>query len=277
MSRSDAAKNEKGASTGYVDLHCHLLWGIDDGAKSEADALEMARALVSVGFRHVACSPHARPEYPSGDPALSASRRAEVQAALDREGIELTLHANAENVLDPELLLLREGEGRRPIGTGPFLLAEAPYMQALPQLTDLIFRLKVKGITPLIAHPERCREFERPGRAAEAVRAGAHLQLDVGALIGRYGKTARRLSREFLGEGLYAVAATDLHSPRDAAKWVGDSIAELKNLAGEAEAERMLRHGPAAILRGEAPPESDRGARAGKSGGLGRLFSWLRR
>jgi len=234
----------------YVDLHCHLLFGIDDGAKTAADSLAMARALVSVGFGDVACSPHARPEYASGDPALCDERRAEVQALLDAEGIPLRLHSNAENVLDPELLLRIE-KGRRYIGAGPYMLAEAPYFASLPQLGELIFRLRVQGVTPLIAHPERCKEFERPGRAAEAVRAGARLQLDIGALIGRYGRTPKKLARAFLEEGLYAVASTDLHSPTDAAKWVGDSIAELERLAGDAVARRLLAENPGAILRGE--------------------------
>lgn len=260
----------------YVDLHCHLLWGIDDGAKTEADALQMARALVAVGFRHVACSPHARPQYPSDDPALCERRRAEVQAALQREGIELELHPNAENYLDPELLE-RVVDRRRPVGAGPFLLAEAPHLSPLPQLPELLFRLKVKGVTPLVAHPERCREFEKPGRAEEAVRGGAFLQLDVGALIGRYGRSAQKLSREFLSQRLYTVAATDLHSPRDAEKWVGDSIAELRTLAGAAEADRLLRDAPAAILRGEAPPEAEAGRSRQSGGGLGRLGAWLRR
>ncbi len=234
----------------YVDLHCHLLWGIDDGAKTEADSIAMARALVSVGFSDVACSPHARPEYASDDRDLCERRRAETQGALEREGIPLRLHPNAENVLDPDLLQRIEA-GRRSVGAGPYLLAEAPYFASLPQLPELIFRLRVKGVTPLIAHPERCKEFERPGRAAEAVRAGAHLQLDIGALIGRYGRRPRKLARAFLDDGLYSVAATDLHSPTDAARWVGDSIAELRKLAGDATAQRMLGAHPAAILRGE--------------------------
>ena len=237
----------------YVDLHCHLLFGIDDGAKTAADSLAMARALVSVGFGDVACSPHARPEYASGDPSLCDARRAEVQALLDAEGIPLRLHSNAENVLDPELLQRIE-KGRRSIGAGPYLLAEAPYFASLPQLGELVFRLRVQGVTPLVAHPERCKEFERPGRAEEAVRAGAKLQLDIGALIGRYGRTPKKLARSFLEEGLYAVASTDLHSPTDAAKWVGESIAELKRLAGDGVAERLLAVNPGAILRG-APLE----------------------
>lgn len=259
----------------FVDLHCHLLWGIDDGAKTEADALEMARALFALGYRHVACSPHARPEFPSDDPALCERRRAEAQALFQREGIDLTLHPNAENVLDADLLE-RVVERPRPVGQGPFLLAEAPHLAPLPQLPEILFRLKVKGVTPLVAHPERCREFEKPGRAEEAVRAGAFLQLDVGALIGRYGRPAQKLARAFLDQRLYAVAATDLHSPRDAEKWVGDSIAALRELAGPAEAERLLGTAPAAILRGETPPEPAGAREAGRKKGKG-LFSWWKR
>jgi protein-tyrosine phosphatase len=260
----------------YVDLHCHLLWGIDDGAKTEADSLAMGAALVSLGFRHVACSPHARPEYPSDDTALSERRRHEVQEALAREGIELTLHPNAENMLDPALLAQPEGE-RRPIGTGPYVLAEAPFLAALPQLGELIFRLRVKGIIPLIAHPERCMEFHRPGRAREAVQAGALLQLDIGALIGRYGRTAKKLAHEFASEGLYSVASTDLHSPRDAEKWVGASMQALRELVGRPEADRLLRDGPAAILGGQPPPAPIERAGSDGAGGLRRMISWVRR
>jgi protein-tyrosine phosphatase len=116
----------------------------------------------------------------------------------------------------------------------------------------MIFRMKLKGITPLIAHPERCLEFERKGRAADVVRAGAYLQLDVGALIGRYGPSAKKLARGFLDEGLYAVAATDLHAPVGAREWVGRSLAELRKVAGEAAAEALLATHPRALLRGES-------------------------
>src|SRR4029453_6956696 len=119
----------------------------------EADSLEMARALAQLGFTDVACSPHARPEYASGDPAVCAARRAEVQAALEREGIGLRLHENAENVLDAALLA---PGGARFVGQGPWVLAEAPYVAALPQLSEFIFRCQVKGISLLVAHPERC-------------------------------------------------------------------------------------------------------------------------
>jgi protein-tyrosine phosphatase len=112
--------------------------------------------------------------------------------------------------------------------------------------------MKLKGVTPVIAHPERCFEFEKKGRAAEAVQLGAILQLDMGALEGRYGKNAQRLSRQFLDEGLYGIAATDLHSPVGAAKWVGDSLKAIEKFGGKGALQRLVSENPAHILAGRS-------------------------
>lgn len=241
------------SSSEKVDLHCHLLWGIDDGARTPDDSLEMARLLVGLGFRHVACSPHARPEFASNDAELCRRRLDEARALLAEEGIPLTLHSNAENLLDAELPFKVERQART-VGEGPYLLAEAPYLNRVPQLPEIIFRLQMAGYRLLIAHPERCREFEKIERARDAVRAGVYLQLDIGSLTGKHGRTAKKVSRAILGEGLYSVAATDIHSPKDGA-WLPGAIQELEARAGAAEAERLLATNPMAILRGE--PISD--------------------
>lgn len=233
----------------YVDLHLHLLPEIDDGAKSLEESLQMAKALVSLGFSQAAPSPHNRPEY---RPRLECLARLEMlQTELDAQQIPLRLHANSENFfLDPQLLSnLGTPEARRIGGPdGRYLLVEAPYTSPLPSLNDIIFRMKLKGVTPVIAHPERCMEFEKRGRAAELVNAGALLQLDVGALIGRYGRQAQKLAQQFCDDDLYAIAATDLHSPVGAADWVGQSIAALKKGWGEARVQTLLSNTPAKLL-----------------------------
>lgn len=237
--------------TGLVDLHLHLLPGIDDGSKSMAESIEMAKALVSLGFTRAAPSPHARHEYASNDAELCATRLREVQEALSNEGIALELHPNAENFFLEDRFLGAIGTSAlRTLGRGKVVLVEAPYQGPLPMLADLVFRMKLKGVTPLIAHPERCFEFEKKGRAAELVRAGALLQLDIGALIGRYGKTAEKLARQFLSEGLYAVGATDLHSPVNAAGWVGESLAALQKAVGQKAFDGLMREAPARLLEG---------------------------
>ncbi len=235
----------------YVDLHCHLLPGVDDGARTPEDALEMARALVDLGFAAVAPSPHARPEFASAE--VCAARQQALQLALAAADIPLRLYSNAEHALILDGFLEALGtSATRPVNGGRYVLVEAPYRAPVPALPDLVFRMVRRGVTPLFAHPERCQEFERPGRAAEVVRLGGRLQLDLGALVNRYGPLARRLARSFLEEGLYAVAATDLHSPVDARVWVGKALAELEARAGADNAQALLTEHPERVLRGEA-------------------------
>jgi protein-tyrosine phosphatase len=236
----------------YVDLHCHLLWDLDDGCETPEQTLSAARLLVELGFSDAAPSPHAVPGMPSGDPSRAEARRTEAAALLEREGVALALHANAENRLDDEFLARAGGDGRRGIGpTQRWVLVELPFRAAVPALPDLVFALKRKGVSPLFAHPERCVEFERPGRAEEVVRLGGALQLNVGALAGVYGRPVKKTAERILADGLYAVASTDLHRPDGVREWLDEAIGALEKRAGTAGADRLLGENPRRILAGE--------------------------
>lgn len=236
----------------YVDLHCHMMWALDDGCETPAETLAVARLLVDLGFSDAAPSPHAVPSLPAGDPARAEARRAETAALLAEAGIPLALHPNAENRLDEEFMARAAGPGRRGIGaTQRWVLVECPFQTCVPALPDLVFRLRRMGVSPLFAHPERCCEFERVGRAAEIVRLGAALQLNLGALAGVYGRAARQIAERLLGEGLYTVAATDLHRADGADDWLDEALVALERRAGRAEADRLLGHNPRRILAGE--------------------------
>jgi len=236
---------------GYVDLHCHLLWALDDGCETPGETLAAARLLVALGFSDAAPSPHAILGLPSGDPARSEARRGEAAELLAREGVPLALHANAENRLDEEFMARAGGAERRGIGAQQrWALVEVPFETPVPALAELVFGLRRKGVSPLFAHPERCAEFERPGRAEEVVRLGGALQLNVGALVGVYGRAARRLAERLVSEGLYAVASTDLHRPDGAREWLAEALAALEKRAGPAGLERLLAENPRRILAG---------------------------
>ena len=132
--------------SGFVDLHLHLLPGVDDGSRSMEDSLEMARALISLGYTQAAPSPHHRSEYASLDAALCASKLEEVKAALAAAGLTLELFANAENFFLEESLMSSLGTpASRTLGSGKVLLVEAPYQGPLPMLTSFIFKMKLKG------------------------------------------------------------------------------------------------------------------------------------
>jgi protein-tyrosine phosphatase len=237
---------------GLVDLHNHLLWGLDDGCETPDETVAAARLLVALGFSDVAASPHVIAAFPSADATFVDARRAEAAELLARERVPLALHPGAENRLDEDFLARAGGPGRRGIGGGQrWVLVEAPFDDGVPALPDLVFRLRRMGVSPLFAHPERCAEFERQGRAEEVVRLGGALQLNVGALTGVYGKPARKLAERFLSEGLYAVGATDLHRPRGAEEWLDAALEALEKRAGAAGLDRLLSVNPRRILAGE--------------------------
>jgi protein-tyrosine phosphatase len=240
---------------GLVDLHCHLLWALDDGAETAAEALAGARLLSSLGFSDAAPSPHANPDMPSGDAAACEARRGELQRLLLAEGVPLTLHRNAENKLDEHFLARADGAGRRGVGESQrWVLVELPFRGGVPALPDLVFRLRRKGAAPLFAHPERCAEFERDGRAEEVVRLGGALQLNVASLIGLYGKTPRKVAERLLDAGLYAVAATDLHHPAGAEEWIPEALEALEKRVGRQGFDALLDLNPRRVLRGEELP-----------------------
>jgi protein-tyrosine phosphatase len=244
--------------SGYVDLHCHLLPGVDDGARTPADALEMARSLVEIGVSTVAVSPHARAGCAPVE--VCVERLAALRGTLVEAGVPLTLELGAENALVEDGFL--EGLGTpaaRPVHRGPYVLVELPYSAPVPALPSLVFQMMRKGVVPLLAHPERCLELQRPGRAAEVVALGARLQLDLGALSGRYGPVARRTARALLDAGLYAVAATDLHAPAGARRWLERALSELRASAGESAVERLFRVAPARVLAAETVEMPDAG------------------
>ncbi len=236
---------------GFIDLHCHILWDLDDGCRSPAETLEAARALLAVGYTDAAATPHAQARYGGGDAGLARARLAQARDLLAREGVGLTLHPGAENMVGPELLARVESGSVRALGEAArYVLVEVPFQEEAPALPAMIARLVASGLVPIVAHPERCVDFERSGRAAEIRAMGAALQLNLGALTGRHGRTARELAERFLGEGLYALACTDLHAPADAEEWIGDALDTLASRAGGTGLRRLCDENPRRALAG---------------------------
>lgn len=235
-----------------VDIHCHMLWGLDDGCRSPEETVEAARALASLGYTDVAPTPHAQARYAGGDAAVTARRLAQARKLVEEAGLDLRLHPGAENPLDALYLAAVDGGERRGLGESQrFALVELPFVDDVPDMVPMLTRLLAAGVQPIVAHPERCLEFERAGRAAEAVRAGAALQLNLGSLTGRHGQLAYQLSERFLAEGLYSVAGTDLHGPLQAADWIDEALTALERRAGAEAVRRMCSDNPRRALAGE--------------------------
>jgi len=239
-----------------IDLHCHLLPGIDDGAPDEATSLEMARIAVADGIRITACTPHIYPGLYENDAAGITDRVKSLQRRLFDEGIKLSLTLGADAHLTPELL------GRLRAGTAPslaggrYFLLEPPHTVAPPRFAESMFDFVAAGYVPVLTHPERLTWIKGHYDAFVAlVHAGVWMQVTAGSLTGRFGKEARYFGEKMLDDGLVHVLATDAHGARHRAPLLAEGREAAAKKVGAEEAQRLVVDRPQAILDNRKPAE----------------------
>lgn len=235
----------------FIDLHLHLVPGVDDGAETLEESVAMARVLADHGYEGAAVTPHIRPALFDNEAPALREGVARLGAELAAAGVPFAVRPGAEHYLEASVVeRILAGEGLPLGGEGRFVLIETPTFGPVPGLLDLVFRLRVKGLTPVFAHPERCAVFHEKGAARRVVEAGAFLQLDLGSLAGAYGFRARRVARRLLSDGLYAVGGTDLHDPAQAEASLGRWLSTLTKAAGAEGRDRLLDENPRRLLEG---------------------------
>jgi protein-tyrosine phosphatase len=197
-----------------IDLHSHILPDLDDGARTLADSLDMARAFVADGVRSVAATPHVRDDYPT-TVAQMEDAVGSLRYELARAGIELEVLPGAEIALEHLDLLALDELRRFGLGGNPsVLLVEFPYVGWPLRLPRDVRRLLAEGITPVIAHPERSEDVARdPERLEAVVRAGALVQVTAASLDGRLGRRVRKTALTLLELELAHLVASDAHHP----------------------------------------------------------------
>jgi len=237
---------------GRVDVHSHLVPGVDDGARTLEDALESIERMTAVGIGAILTTPHFDASLMKSDAgparieevrtAFSTLRR-EVARAFPElwlgQGFEIMVDEPDPDLSDPRL---------RMAGTS-FVLIEWPSMQVPPGTTGVIRRLVATGLRPIVAHPERYRTSESMRPLAQTWRdAGAFLQVNQGSLTGRYGPKAERRAWELLGAGLADYLASDHHG-RPHLELHLDGVSErLGDLGAEEELRMLVRANPRRIL-----------------------------
>jgi protein-tyrosine phosphatase len=237
---------------GFLDLHSHVLPGLDDGVSSLAEAVNVVTMLGELGFDIVCCTPHQKLGVWVPTSQDISTARAEVVEALSAAHVGVELQLGAENFWD-ELFLDRIRDGAQPGYTGEraFLVEVAP-VATPPQLEEQLFRLRTRGRLPVLAHPERyhglCQAKERMEQLARTVA----LVVDLGALVGAHGPKARDSAQWLVKEGLAHACASDSHSMEDA-RAAGEGIAWLRKKQGNDATRRLLQENPRRILQGELP------------------------
>ena len=175
-----------------IDLHSHILPGIDDGARSLDEALELARQAAADGVTTIAATPHVRSDYPTTAEQMESGVVA-LRGELARAGIPVDVVHGGELALERLGELTDDDVRRFSFGqSGRYVLLECPYFGSPLELVPAIKALLAGGLTPLLAHPERNPDvIERPERVAALVELGVLVQITAGSVVGDFGRPPR--------------------------------------------------------------------------------------
>ena len=238
-----------------IDLHSHLLPGIDDGCQSVRESLECVRQLAAAGFRGSVCTPHFDREiYPGNQPAEIATRVARLQAECDEAGLEYRLWPGAELRISASAIAWCEEVGVPTLGSSRVVLVDY-WGRFWPDFAAEVFDyLLERDYEVLLAHPER---LELMVGDVEAIvlglqERGIKLQGNLASLGGGEGATAERLSRNWLAEGRYSVLGTDTHNPWGIERRLA-GLAAVDAVVGEQARGRLLCAEPCRVLGWESP------------------------
>jgi protein-tyrosine phosphatase len=243
--------------TGAIDIHCHLLPGLDDGPPTMGDAIAMAELAAFTGTAHMVATPHIDQTW-RVRPAMIAARAEALRAALHERDIPLQVSTGAEIALSRLVDLSPAELDTLRLGDGPYLLIECPLSATAGDFDAALLRVHGRGESIVLAHPERSPLFQRePERLAYLVATGLLCSLTAGSLRGSFGAPVRRFSLELLREGLVHDLSSDAHDHLARRPGLADALDSAEQeLPGIAARRQWLTElAPAAILAGEPLPE----------------------
>lgn len=263
-----------------IDLHCHILPGLDDGSKNMAETLGMVSQLHEAGFQTLIATPHVIEGRTFLSPAEILATTEQVRQSVAEAGIPVEILPGAENYIFPDLAkYARDGKLMTIGNAGKYLLVEFPMLE-IPHYTDQVFfELQVLGITPVLAHPERNKGLaDEPERIIEWAKKGILFQLNIRSLTGHYGPQAKQLAEILLSSELIHFVGSDTHRVSRSGLTYPEGLQKVQDIVGETSYHALTRFNPLTILDGKAlEGDSDYTLKAPvrkKTGSwLGKLFS----
>jgi tyrosine-protein phosphatase YwqE len=195
-----------------ADMHSHLLPGLDDGLPDMEKTLLFVRELSDLGYKKLICTPHIMSDlYPNGPETIIPTLHS-VQEAISLQNIPVTIGAAAEYMVDTEMEAgVNRGDKLLTFGNN-FILIEMSYLVASPNIDQVIFALRVKGLKPVIAHPERYTFYHTDFKMYERfVDLGCLLQMNLLSLSGYYGKPVKAVAEKLLASKMISLVGTDMH------------------------------------------------------------------
>jgi tyrosine-protein phosphatase YwqE len=200
-----------------VDMHSHLIPGIDDGAKTLDDSIELIKFMHGLGYHKLITTPHIMSDYFRNTPEIILSGLEAVREALKQHEIPVEIHAAAEYYIDDGFIRKLEEERLLTIGDN-YLLVEVSYINPPDNIREILFRAQVLGYKPILAHPERYPFWYRSMNEYQSFRdMGVMLQINLNSLSGYYGPDAKRIAEKLIDHQMVDVLGSDLHHLKHAA------------------------------------------------------------
>lgn len=233
-----------------IDLHSHLLPGIDDGAKDWEESLEMARQAVADGTTEIQITHHVLDNSQYRLEAEILEKYTEMKRLLQSKRIKLNLHLACEIYYQPDMELNHQISTFN--NNGHYFLVEFP-MQGIPRgVDDVFFQMILDGKTPVIAHPERNVGFlKNPNRVYEFVQRGALFQMNAGSLSGKYGDGVAGLAMALMNSRLIHFFGSDGHNTRSRKVCMGEDYKMVRDMWGDRTAHRLFYENPRLALTGK--------------------------
>src|SRR5271156_2781661 len=236
-----------------IDIHHHLLFGLDDGSPDLDTSVAMAQMAADDGITHISCTPHANHRY-HFDPAVNAERLAELRQRLDGRitlGLGCDFHLSYDNIEDA-----LKNRTKYTINGKQYLLVEFDDLMIPTSMNDAFYEMMVAGLQPIITHPERNLTIQRhPERMKEWLRQGCLVQVTASSLTGRFGRTAQSLAMQFLERDWVHFLATDAHNLESRPPRLREAYEVVAKRFGKETAERLCVTNPRAVFYGEDLPE----------------------
>lgn len=243
-------------ANGFVDIHCHLVPGIDDGAKDASESLAMALLAVEEGIDTVVVTPHQLGAFARNSGDAIRVRTVELQELLDAHGVPLRVLPGGDVRIDAGMVAKIEAGEVMTLGDHrKHVLLELPHEIYLP-LEPLLDELASHGMVGILSHPERNQGIlQQPGLLQPLVEAGCLMQVTAGSLLGNFGSSSQALAEKMCQKGWVHFLATDAHGPKSRRPRMREAYQRACELAGEAAADLWCREFPRCVAQGRDVPK----------------------
>ncbi len=235
-----------------VDIHCHLLYSLDDGPDSIEESLKMAEMAIADGITHVAATPHANDLF-TFNPDLVRERQNEIQSRLGNRltlGTGCDFHLSFQNLQD-----VRLHPAKYTLNQKNYLLVEFADYSIPPSMDEALHQLRLSGLIPIITHPERNPLIgQQPARLHRWIHQGCFVQVTAQSFLGRFGSYAQRWAEHWLEEGRIHFVATDAHNLTSRPLVLGPAFKAVANQQGQEVARALFHDNPLAAFQGRPLP-----------------------